>query len=85
MVPSIEEGHHLMADSDPSLEVHNMDLAGINLGLDMMDSSPEEENLRHNMINRKPKQRTYLISHVALDVGVGNVIRQRGHVKKLRR
>ena len=45
MVPSIEEGHHLMADSDPSLEVHNMDLAGIIRGLDMKDSSLEEENL----------------------------------------
>ena len=74
-----------MVDSDLFLDVHNMDIAGIIRYLDMMDSSLEEENLQHNVINHEPQQRTYLISHVASDVGVRNVIRQRGHVKKLRR
>ena len=74
-----------MVDSDPSLRVHSMDLAGIIRGLDIKDSSLEEENLRHNVIDREPQQRTHLISHIALDVGVGNVIRRRGHVKRLRK
>ena len=34
-----------MVDSDPSLGVHSMDLAGIIQDLDMKDSSLEEENL----------------------------------------
>ena len=74
-----------MVDSDPSLGVHSMDLAGIIQNLDMKDSSLEEENLQPNMIDRKPQQRIHLISHVASDVGVKNAIRQRGHVKRLRR
>ena len=74
-----------MADSDLSLKVHNMDLVSITQGLGMKDSSLEEENLRHNVIDCKPQQRTFLISHIASDVGVGIVIRQREHVKRLRR
>ena len=74
-----------MVDSDTSLEVHNMDLAGIIRGLDMKDSSLEEENLQHNVIDCKPQQRTLLISRIVSDEGVGIVIRQREHVKKLRR
>ena len=74
-----------MVDCDPSLEVHNMNLAGIIPDLDMKDLSLEEENLLQNMIDCEPKKRTQLISHIASDVGVRNVIRQRGHVKKLRR
>ena len=51
MVPSIEEGHHLMANSDPSLEVHNMDLVSITQGLGMKGSSLEEENPRQSVID----------------------------------
>ena len=51
----------------------------------MKDLSLEEENLWNNVIDHKPKKRTHLISHIALDVGVGNVTRQRGHVKRFRR
>ena len=47
-----------MADSDLSLEVHNMDLVSITQGLGMKDSSLEEENPQHNMIDHKPNQRT---------------------------
>ena len=67
-----------MVDRDLFLEVHNMDK-------ESKDSSLEEENFQRNMINRKPQQRTYLISHVASDIGVGIVIRRRELVKKLRR
>ena len=74
-----------MADSDPSLEVHNMDLVSITQGLGMKDLRLDEENPWHNMINHKPLQRTLLISHVALDVGVRIVIRGREHVNRLRR
>ena len=75
----------MIVDSNPSLGVHSMDLAGIIRDLDMKDLSLEEENLWQNVINSEPKKRTHLISHVALDVGVRNVIRRRGHVKRLRR
>ena len=45
-----------MVDSDPSLGVHSMDLVSIIQDLDMKDSSLEEENLPHNMIEHKLQQ-----------------------------
>ena len=42
----MEGGNCLMVDSDPSLGVRSMDLAGIIRVLDMKDLSLEEENLR---------------------------------------
>ena len=58
MVPLIEEGHHLMADRDLFLEVHNMDLVSITQGLGMKDSRLEEENPWHNVIDHEPNQQT---------------------------
>ena len=74
-----------MVDNDTSLRVHSLDLADILRGLDMIDSSLEDENLHQNVINRETQRRIHLISHIALDVGVRNIIRHREHMKRLRR
>ena len=73
-----------MVDNDPSVRIHSLDLAGILQGVYMMDSSLEDENLHHNVIDCELQKRIHLISHVASDVGVGYVIRRRGHVERLR-
>ena len=73
-----------MVDSNPSLGVHSMDLAGIIRDLDMKDLSLEEENLWQDVIDREPRKRIHLISHIASDLGVGHILRQRGHVKRLK-
>ena len=74
-----------MVDSDLSLEVHSLGPIDILRGLDTTDSSLENEELHHNVIDRKPRRRIHLISHVVLDVGVEIVTRLRGHVRRSRR
>ena len=55
MTLSIEGGSRLIVDNDPSLGVYSMDLAGIIQVLNMRDSGLEDDNLRHNVFNRKPQ------------------------------
>ena len=43
-----------MVYSDPSLEVHSLDITDTLQDLDMTDSSLEDEKLHHNVIDHEP-------------------------------